>query len=416
MQYSRFILILAMIFGGMNSSHADSSIKTKFISVNAHTRDERTQLLNIGIDIEEVYSDRVWSLVSDDEISRIRANGFQVLSQAPSQVFLQGPGFPKGDELYHDFAGITDALNKIHAAYPQVSRIQSIGKTVEGRDLLAIHLNSSLADLNSGHSSKPGVIFLGEHHAREHLSAEVPLMLAQYLMEHQREQKIGALLGTRDIWIIPCVNPDGAEFDIQGGKYHSWRKNRSVNSGTSNLGVDLNRNYGYFWGTGGSSTETSSDVYMGPSAFSEPETQAVRDFINDHLNLKVLLSYHTYSELILYPWGHTYDSIDQKRDHDTFEKMAETMSHWNHYQPEQASALYIASGDTTDWAYGTLGIFSFTFELTPKSSFSGGFYPGSKAIDSTFKANLNPALYLIDLADNPYRAVDQGAGASIWYK
>ena len=96
--------------------------------------------------------------------------------------------------------------------------------------------------------------------------------------------------------------------------------------------------------------------------------------------------------------------------------MAETMANWNHYKPEQSSSLYITSGDTTDWAYGTLGIFAFTFELTPKGMMGGGFYPGANVIDSTFNANLNPALYLIDLADNPYRAIDQGAGASIWYK
>jgi carboxypeptidase T len=155
---------------------------------------------------------------------------------------------------------------------------------------------------------------------------------------------------------------------------------------------------------------------MGPQPFSEPESQAVRDFVSSHTNLKVLLSYHTFSELILYPWGHTDASIGNERDHRVFTTMAQTMSRWNGYKPQQSSELYIASGDTTDWAYGTYGIFAFTFELTPKSMFGGGFYPGAGVIDSTFRANLAPALYLIDLADDPYRAIDQGPGASIWYK
>ena len=85
--------------------------------------------------------------------------------------------------------------------------------------------------------------------------------------------------------------------------------------------------------------------------------------------------------------------------------MAKTMAQWNGYTPEQSSQLYIASGDTTDWAWGAHKIFAFTFELTPKSMWNGGFYPGAGAIASTFAANLKPALYLLDLADDPYRAV-----------
>src|SRR5690606_4396201 len=124
-----------------------------------------------------------------------------------------------------------------------------------------------------------------------------------------------------------------------------------------------------------------------------------------HLNARVLLSFHTYSELILYPWGHTYDPVDNKTDLAVFEKMATTMARWNKYTPQQSSDLYITSGDTTDWAYGEHGIFAFTFELSPKSMWDGGFYPGQKAIDPTFRDNLKPALYLLELADDPYRAV-----------
>ncbi len=402
----------------LSTTAGASPDKTKFVSINAINRDARTQLLELGVSIEEVYSDRVWSLVSEDDITRIKDAGFKILSEASSQVFLGSPRFPKKDDRYHDFSGMKSALDDLHAKYPNISRLQSIGKSWEGRDLIALHINTSAQDLESGHSSKPGAVFMGAHHAREHLSSEIPLMLGQFLLDHQREQKISTLLTSRDIWIIPIVNPDGAEFDIEGGFYHLWRKNRRENGDAilHTHGVDLNRNYGYGWGTGGSSKIPAMETYMGPSAFSEPETQAIRDFVNDHLNLKVLLSYHTYSELILYPWGGLKEEVSNINDRDAFKTMAETMAKWNQYKPEQSSALYIASGDTCDWAYATYGIFAFTFELSPKGMMGGGFYPGANAIDSTFNANLNPALYLIDLADDPYRSIHQGAGASIWYK
>ena len=86
--------------------------------------------------------------------------------------------------------------------------------------------------------------------------------------------------------------------------------------------------------------------------------------------------------------------------------MAQTMSKWNGYTPQKSSDLYIASGDTTDWSYGEHRIISFTFELDPKSMWSGGFYPGQAKIPVIFKKNINPALYLINLADNPYRVLE----------
>jgi carboxypeptidase T len=86
--------------------------------------------------------------------------------------------------------------------------------------------------------------------------------------------------------------------------------------------------------------------------------------------------------------------------------MAKTMAGWNHYTPEQASDLYIASGDTVDWAYGTHGIFAFTFELSPSDMMDGGFYPGAGVIDRVFNDNLKPCLYLIDVAGDPYQVLE----------
>ncbi|MBI2711384.1 MAG: zinc carboxypeptidase [Bdellovibrio sp.] len=387
------------------SAYAESN--TRFIHVEAANKAQRSAIANHGMSIESVRSDSVWGFATLDEIANLQADGFKVLGSFDPSVARGGHesgfGFPPEDSRFHTYQENFDALKELQGKNPDISAIQSIGKSLENRDLWAIHFNTSAEALKSGVSNKPGIIFMGNHHAREHLSLEVPLMLAQYLMEHRKEANIAKLLETRDIWIIPMVNPDGAEFDTSNGHYAMWRKNRRHNQDGS-LGVDLNRNYSYKWGTGGSSSSGSSDVFMGPKPFSEPETTAIKDFVDSHLNTKILLTFHTFSELILYPWGHSNDKISNSADLAAFENMAKTMAAWNHYTPEQASDLYIASGDTTDWAYGVHGIFAFTFELSPSSMWEGGFYPGAGVIDRVFNDNLQPCLYLLDLADNPHRA------------
>lgn len=381
----------------------------RFIQVDAKTKLTRTLAETLGMSIEFVRSDSSWGFADQSTIGELETHGIKILGNFDSSIARGGhegnqTGFPSEDERFHDYAELKTELMRMEKENPEIAKVHVIGKSLEGRDILAIQINTTKASLEAGKSNKPGAIFLGAHHAREHLSVEIPMMMVDYLLKNKADAKISALLDARDLWFVPMVNTDGAEYDISKGNYLSWRKNRRPN-GDGTYGVDLNRNYGYQWGTGGSSTNTNSDVYMGPKPFSEPETQVVKSFVEGHLNAKILLSFHTYSELILYPWGHKYDSIEAKKDLAVFETMAQTMSAWNHYKPQQASDLYIASGDTTDWAYGEHGIFAFTFELTPTSIFDGGFYPGQKVIDPTFADNLKPVLYMIELADDPYRAV-----------
>ncbi len=390
-------------------AHTDATLQQRFIQIDAKTRESRSLAETLGMSIESVRSDSAWGFADAKTISDLESHGLKVIGNFDFNVGRGGhqgieKAFPTKDERFHDYTELKSELTRMEKENPELAKIHVIGTSTEGRDIMAIQINSTPGSLLAGKSNKPGAIFMGAHHAREHLSVEIPLMMVDYLLKNKSDPKISALLDSRDLWFVPMVNPDGAEFDISKNSYQSWRKNRR-NNGDGTYGVDLNRNYGYQWGTGGSSKNTNSDVYMGIKPFSEPETQTMKVFIENHLNAKVLLSFHTFSELILYPWGHKYDSIAEKKDLAVFETMAKTMATWNHYRPQQSSQLYIASGDTTDWAYGEHGIFAFTFELTPSSVMGGGFYPGQKAIDPTFAANLKPVLYMIELADDPYRAV-----------
>lgn len=414
---SRNLLAIGMLSFFSAASVQLAQAEMRFIQVEATTKQQRTAIESSGMSIESVRSDSVWGFAEDKARDKLAAQGFKIVGNFKAEVGRgghQGDGmspldFPSEDKRFHNYKELTKRLQDLRNKHADIASVISIGKTVEDRDIWAFHINSSGEAHQTGQSGKPGAVFMGNHHAREHVSLEIPLMLIEHLLANRDDAKIAALLDTRDIWIIPMVNPDGAEFDIATGHYKVWRKNRKDNrDGT--FGVDLNRNYGYGWGTGGSDKDTSSDVYMGEQPFSEPETQAIRDFVDAHVNTRVLLTFHTYSELILYPWGNKYDSIEEKRDLAVFEKMAKTMAGWNRYKPQQASDLYIASGDTTDWAYGTHKIFAFTFELSPKKGGMGGdgFYPGADIIDRVFKANLNPCLYMIDTADNPYKVLDSG--------
>ena len=376
----------------------------QWLSVTAANKFERSKLVNLGMSVENVIADTSYGYAPPSIIKNIRKAGFTVKAQMPAKDIMRGLDFPTEDGIYRNYNEQLETIDKLANEYPALVKKTSMGKSLEGREMWGLQINSD--NMDGKISGKPGFIVMGGHHAREHLSVEMPLKFAEYLVsEYGKNPTITSLVDSREIFIFPNINPDGSEFDIHDGEYEMWRKNRRNNGGSSCAGVDLNRNYSFKWGTGGSSTSPCSDVFMGPTPFSEPETLNVKNFVEAHINIKVLLSFHSYSELILYPWGHTYNSIPNQKDLSTFETMARSMAQWNKYTPQQSSDLYIASGDTTDWAYGQLGIFAFTFELSPQMWGSGGFYPGPNAIESAFNDNLRPLLYLLDLADDPYRAV-----------
>lgn len=381
-----------------------------WVSVDASDARTRTRITEAGVSIEEVQPGKVGGIATAKAIDKLRAQGFTVSIVPLSQRF-GALDFPTEDTAFHNYAELEADMRSLAAKAKGLASMYSIGSTTKGRKMWALRLNTTVQ--GDGPSDKPGIIFLGTHHAREHLSTEVPLLLAKHLVENKDKPEIKALLAARDIYIIPMVNPDGVEYDIRDNRYHMHRKNVRDN-GDGTVGVDLNRNYGWGWGGGGSSDDPDSDIYRGPSAFSEPETKAVKAFVDRHAsNVKVLLSYHTFSELILYPWGGSDEQITDTKALSAFKAMAQEMAGMTGYTPEQSSDLYIATGDTCDWAWGEHKIFAFTFELTPKSMWAGGFYPGAKAIQPVFQANLRPALYLINLADDPLRAAQGPAVTAV---
>lgn len=396
------LIPLLMVFSLPSFSFANADPdQIYFVKIPAKNVVERTQIASDGIAIEEILSDYIFGTAPLNIIESIK-DKYPGMDFYPIASVLD---FPKEDEKYHNFEEVLQFYDTIAKNYPQIVKVIEIGRSLEDRPIHAI-LITDLAN-ETEDEKEPAILFLGTHHAREHLSTEVPIYLAEKLLEgYGKNQRITDLINHREIWIIPLVNPDGAIFDIQDGRYKSWRKNKSRNYDGS-FGVDLNRNYGYMWGKEGSSGNTRSDTYRGPAPWSEPETVAVRDFVLNHSNISILLTYHTYSELILYPWGYTYDPLEDKKAESVFVTMAEKMAAMTNYTPMPGHDLYLVSGETVDWAWGEKGIFGFTFELYPNRWGGGGFYPGDEIIPRVGELNIEPALYLIDLADDPYRAISK---------
>ncbi len=376
-----------------------------WMKVAAQDKFQRSIIANTGAAIEIVKDDYVIAYGNDLQKEQLEKLGWL---QAASNLAYE-KDFPTKDSAYHNYAELTLAVKELAAKNPDLVQLTSIAKTGEGHDIWALRITDNLPAA----STKPAAIFMGGHHAREHLSVEMPLMWAKYLVQQYRagNKKVVDLIQSRDTHIIPVVNPDGMEYDIKDGSYKMWRKNRARNA-DGTFGVDLNRNYGFQWGTGGSSNSPSNDTYMGTRAFSEIESTAIKNYVELHSNITILLSFHSFSKLILYPWGHKYAGIETGNDKSVHEKMAQTMSEWNGYEPQQSSELYIASGDTTDWSYGAHKIISFTFELDPANNGfgGGGFYPGPGVIEPVFQKNIEPLLYLLEYSDNPYRVLNVGIG------
>ncbi|SBT53916.1 Zinc carboxypeptidase [Micromonospora narathiwatensis] len=347
------------------------------------------------------------------EAAAISRLGFRLeedVTPAPAGDF-GSYGFPSADSDYHDYAELTAVVNKVVADHPAIARKLSIGTSYQGRDLMAIKISDNVGT----DENEPEILFNAQQHAREHLTVEMAIYLLNLFTDNYgTDSRITNIVNSREIWIIPTVNPDGSEYDIATGSYRSWRKNRQPNSGSSNVGTDLNRNWGYQWGCcGGSSGSTSSETYRGPSAFSAPETQALRNFVNSRVvggvqQIKANIDFHTYSQLVLWPFGYTTAdtpsgmSADQ---YNTFATIGRQMAATNGYTPEQSSDLYIADGTSIDWMWGSHRIWAYTFEMYPGSASGGGFYPPDEVIPAQTARNKEAVLLLSEYADCPYRAI-----------
>jgi carboxypeptidase T len=273
-----------------------------------------------------------------------------------------------------------------------VSAKWSLGQSGQGNDIWCVRVSDNPEVDEAG---EPEVMFDGMHHAREIMASEMPVMLIEYLASNYgTDPTITYLLDNREIYVVPVVNPDGSLYNEStnpsGGGM--WRKNRR-NNGDGSYGVDPNRNYPFEWVGSGSSTDPGSDTYRGPSPGSEPEVQAVMGLFNSHAFVTAQ-SFHSYSNLTLYPWGYTNSNSPHEA---IFTHMADIMTRDNGYAPGQpGELLYNVNGGSFDWVYGASlehpTCFSFSNEI---GSGSDGFWPLESRRDALFQENLWSSIYQI---------------------
>ncbi|MER7003034.1 M14 family metallopeptidase [Dactylosporangium sp. NPDC000555] len=384
-----------------NPEYSQNSASYVVAGVNDYA--DRNRIGGTGAAIDSVVNGRANVTATPEEARRIQRLGYRVIR-------AQTEGFPAADAGYHDYAEMMAELDRAAKAHPTIMRKLSLGKSYEGRDMPLIKISDNVTE----DEDEPEVLYGAHQHAREHLTVEMALYLVRLFTEqYGKDPRITRLVNSREIWIVPDMNPDGGEYDIVGGQYHNWRKNRQP-AGDGYRGVDLNRNWGYKFGCcQGSSPVASSETYHGPRAFSAPETQRLRDFVLSRRvggvqQIRAAIDFHTYSELVLWPYGYTERPSapglgqDQQR---TFATLGGILAKSNGYTPEQSSSLYITDGSIIDWLWATQGVWAFTFEMYPGSPDKGGFYPPASVIAEQTARNREASLLLAEYADCAYRVI-----------
>jgi murein tripeptide amidase MpaA len=302
---------------------------------------------------------------------------------------------------YRTRTEINDRLDASAAAYPGFVTLFSAGNSVEGRPIRGLRITAP--DLpGNPRATRPAAFFHGAQHAREWISPMVCMWIADQLLErYATDARVRDIVDHAEIIIIPVMNVDGYEYTWTPNN-RLWRKNRRDN-GNGTFGVDNNRNWGYQWGGEGASTATNNETYRGPSAFSEPETQALRDFMTANPRIRAHIDFHSYSQLVLTPWGYTAalppEATLFEEVYGAMESSIEAVHGMNYTAGPTYTTIYPASGVSLDWSFGALGVLGTSIEL--RDTGQTGFILPADQIIPTGEENFEGAMALVEYARRP---------------
>jgi len=390
------------------------------------------QLAQFGVPVDHGISKQNTFFISDfssDEIKTIAENGFQyeilikdvkryyseqntLGSNLNKNVLCSGaqealPAVPVNFDTdassyagFYRYQEMLDELDAMATQYPNLISVKapiSTFLTWESRPVYHVKISDNPA---TDEASETKVLYTAIHHAREPMSMSQTIFYMWYLLEnYATSNEIQFLVDNTEMYFVPCINPDGyihnESNDPTGFGMH--RKNKRP-VGSSNPGVDLNRNYSYGWGTTGVSFDPNNDTYPGGPddgndySFSEPESQAIQ-WLVENVNFKTAFNAHSHGNLLLFPIGTTNGEFADH--HDYFTDLSGHMCSKNGYFPQKSSGLYPASGDSDDYMYKVdngVGVKDTIFVMTPE--IGSAFWPSQSEVVPTCQGMVFPNMIL----------------------
>ncbi len=325
-QRGRHLLIIAAAVAGLSASasRADDPFAppgTVLIRMPIPERPVFNELRRMGLQPEDATREEICYRVSPEQLSRIQAMGLVYRLESEIEPDARDRELP-----ITSYAQMVAELTQIAADYPDITELVSCGQSVQGREIWALKVSAN----PQLEEAEPEVRIVGAHHGNEQMSTEVNLNLAYHLTgNYANDLTITRLVDTMEIWIVPMVNPDGYEAD---SRYNAH-------------GVDLNRNYGYMGST---------------SAFSEPETRAIRDLSTDNW-FALSLSFHCSGDIVNSVWNYT---PIYPEDDDVVATLSDLYASFNGYWAVHGWYWYETHGDCNDWSYGARADMDWTIEVS----------------------------------------------------
>ncbi len=400
--------------------------------VTMRNRQELERFVTLGLDLLEMRTgDDLFILTSQAQIKELRAKGWAIAVDEKQSALINEQRENTFRNGYRTVAEMRAFVDSKAAAYPNLAEVFTYGQSWErinsggtaGWNLFGITLTNKQIT-----GPKPTFFLVAAIHARELTTSELALRFIDYLLTNYGVDGDATwLLDEHKIVIIPSSNPDGhvlaeQSFFQRKNTNNSYGGNCSNPPSSANqYGVDLNRNANFKWGTVNSPTEPlCGQTYPGPTPASEPETTALQNLVRSLFadqrgpfdtdpapmtTTGFFLTLHSYSNLVLWPWGWTEDAAPNSTE---LAMIGQKFASYNGFTPIQSTGLYPTSGTTDDWAYGELGIPAMTFEVGPESGSCGGFFPPFTCLDggtggSFWSRNLPAFLHAARIARTPYQ-------------
>ena len=362
-------------------------------------------------------------VLTDGQAAKVRAAGVRLAAKptpkaapAPEGVFRP----------YSGTNGLAAELKDVARTHPGIAKLESIGKTVRGQDILALKLTRDATKVADG--SRPGTLYFGAQHAREWITPEMIRRLMHHFADgYGTDAEVTRLVDTTELWFIPVANPDGYDYtftDAPGARL--WRKNLRDNNGDGKIavgdGVDLNRNLGWQWGFDdeGSSPDPTSDLYRGPGPDSEPESTAMNAF-ERRIKPEFAVNFHSAARVILYGVG--WQTATATPDDVMYSTLAgdPTNSAVPGNRPQVTSDISTSNGDSAGQAVNVNGVPMIADEMAPCQTAAASdptdeweiadcpstfvFPDDEKLIQAEYQRNLPFALSVAKSAPNPAQPV-----------